>query len=557
MTKATQPKIILITVVSIATLLLCGISYAQDKPDRPTKTKDRVQLLEDQVDKLDETINDVTGADAPDQLRKRLTELQSKLDEMTTKIGESEANDVASQEADQERDTRLDSVAEEISNLWKDVEETKATVDQLSKNPIAGHDDDGFFIGSTSGNFRLNIGGLFRPYYRIGMQKTWSTNPDGTLMRDEAGGALGGDVELTDGGFGLDNARLTVGAKVFDVVYGEIQLDYGTLNGKVAYPMAANMDKGAEYNRVEIDEHVLSILNAYGEYAPFEEFKVRLGQFKVPFDREGSVINKDGLTFTSRSLHTRQYNRWGEGIGINSDHLPYHWAYDTERGSSFDRDRGLMLHGSVEEAIFSYAVGVFNGGGSNLDNDNRDILIALRVATDPIGKMTPGMSDLDTVKDPLFSVGAGFGYDMPDRKSMIDPNVSYNSSDINVAGDAHFKWYGVSVLASVFYRNVDHGDVRNRVDSLGLTGQIAYFNDFTNLEPAFRYAAYDADTDYELSHVHEITGALNYYPFGKNLKIQVEYRGMFPANTTHSYFVPWGVWYDYRNEITLMGQVSF
>ena len=59
-----------------------------DKPDRPKQTKARLTLLETQVDQLDETLKEVHGAEAPDHLRQRLSEIQGKLDDLSMQISE-------------------------------------------------------------------------------------------------------------------------------------------------------------------------------------------------------------------------------------------------------------------------------------------------------------------------------------------------------------------------------------------------------------------------------------------------------------------------------------
>ena len=68
---------------------------------------------------------------------------------------------------------------------------------------------------------------------------------------------------------------------------------------------------------------------------------------------------------------------------------------------------------------------------------------------------------------------------------------------------------------------------------------------------------YDADIELENDHIHEITFALGYYPYGQNLRLGLEYRGLYPAKTDRSYLAPWNVWFDYLHEITLAAQVSF
>lgn len=545
---------------SLAILVTEGISItAHAEEPRPQGAQKRIALLEAQVDELQKNVGEIHGAETPDHLRKNIKLLESKLDASSVKLSEIEQAGNAGNAADEERDARLDDLSKEIAALWEDVQKQRKSNEETEANSTAGY-DNGFFIGSRDGKFKLTINGFVRPYYRIGLQKTWKTDEYGTLVRDGNDEPIGGDVEIQENTFGMANGRVVLNAELLGVLRGKFEIDYGTVSGTVQYPINAAVGN-ARYNKVSIDHHSLRFLDAYGEYAPIPEFRVRLGQFKVPFDRE-SLFYADHLTFTTRSLMTRPYPMWGEVKP--EDGLAYRWDYEIQRGASFGRDTGIEVGGHVRDGLFQYAAGVFNGAGANTENDNRDVLIAARLVTDPLGPMTPGMSDLKTVKKPLVRIGVAFAYDLLEHVSAIEPLATYNSSDLNLTADAHFKWHGIALLASIFYRNADHGAVfidedgnDGPMNSIGMQAQLSYFNDYTHLEPGFRYSTYDADMSRELDHIHEISAAVGYYPFMPHLKIQIEYRGLFAARTDRTYLVPFGVWYDYYNEISIMAQVAF
>ena len=560
MTKANWGAIITLAIASFMVLILSSSTAdAQDEPERPKGTRAKVLLLESQIDDMEKSLKDVYGANAPNYLRTRLTQLQDKLESISEKLVEYEEKSQEGKATGQERETRLDEVAQELKNLWKEVESQKNFTQERFAAPNAGY-DDGFFVASSDNKFRLTLGGTFRPYYRFNFQEEWDSDAYQRLVPDEEGYATGGDTKMREHTFGLANARLIIAVKLFEFMRGVLEIDYGTLTGEVQYPINAVIGN-ARYNKAAINEHSLQLLDVYGMYAPMPEFNARIGQMKVPFDRE-TLIDVSGLTFTTRSLMSRSYPLWVEGVA--DDRLTFHWDYDMQRASSFGRDRGIELSGSVNNGIFKYSAGLFNGGGPNINNDNRDFLVAIRLSSDPLGEMTPGMSDLDTSKKPLLSIGAAFAYDLLEHKHALDPHLSYNSSDVNLTGDFQFKWWGVSVLASVFYRHADYGEVymdaegkEVPISSLGVVAQAAYFNEYTKLEPAFRYSMYDADMDRKRDHVHEITGAINYYVFGRNFKLQLEYRGLFAAQMDRTYLVPWGVWNDYLHEFTIGTQLAF
>jgi hypothetical protein len=556
--------------LAAAVLFAGGQAFAQgDKGNRPKKMKDRVALLEEQVDDMKNTVSEITGADSPDEIRSRLDALQDNLDGMLRDLEElrSMADDAAADV--EEREARLDALADEVSSLWDEVEAQRQLVDEAAASKNAGY-EDGFFLASDDGQHRLELTGFARPYFRAAFQKQWEADEYGVLLHDPVTGeAIGGDTEVVGAGFGLEDTRLVVHALMFGVVHAMVAFEYGTQHGEVTYPLNANVPPGNEYGRVEIHEHSVRFTDVYAEFAPFAELTVRLGQFRPAFDREGSGFHEDELTFSTRSLMTRRYPRWGEQ-GMDPSGVSWHWDYEIQRGSYFGYDRGLQIAGSIADAKFKYNLGAFNGGGPNVENDNRDIMVAIRLATDPLGPMTHHMSDIEVAESPLLSIGAAFAYDLPEHRDPVDPLRTYNSSDINIAGDAHFKWMGASLLAGVFYRRADHGAVipvaEGLISSMGFSGQLAYYIAAAKLEPAFRYGFYDADVDRELDHVHEFTGALNYYIYGRHLNVGLEWRGLFAAQKTRTYLLPWGEdalgqpigpWFEDMHEITIKAQVSF
>ena len=63
-----------------------------------------------------------------------------------------------------------------------------------------------------------------------------------------------------------------------------------------------------------------------------------------------------------------------------------------------------------------------------------------------------------------------------------------------------------------------------------------------------------------------MTGALNYYIYGRHLNVGLEWRGLFAAQKTRTYLLPWGEdalgqpigpWFEDLHEITVQAQVAF
>ena len=396
--------------------------------------------------------------------------------------------------------------------------------------------DKGFFISSRDGKHKLVINGFMKPYYQLSFQDVYSTDAYGAIAYDSTGRPIGGDTEITSSGFGVASTRLSISGQVFEVIRVLAEIDYSNLYGQISYPSNADVSDDAASGTVKINTYTLRSLAAYGEFAPMQELKVRAGQLKIPFDKE-TLSPTSGLTFSSRSLMNRAYVRWGEET--TTDSVNYGAAYETQRAASFGYDRGLMVHGKMKDAVFAYAVGVFNGSGANVGNDNRDVAVAVRLSSDLLGEMSPGLSDLEALRTPRVSVGAAFVWDLPEHKHYIDGDT-YNSEDANVTGDIQLKWMGLSMFTSVFFRSSDHGAAyHDKINTFGYMGQLAYYVPKIGVEPAFRYSVLDTDLDRDENHVHEFTAAFNYYIYGQNLRIGVEWSGLFAANKQQSFMVPW------------------
>lgn len=86
--------------------------------------------------------------------------------------------------------------------------------------------------------------------------------------------------------------------------------------------------------------------DAYADWRFAPSFKVRSGKFKTPFGLE-RLQSAGDIVFVERSLPTN--------LAPN-------------------RDLGIMMHGDVQEGLFSYAAGVFNGvvDGGSADADAND-----------------------------------------------------------------------------------------------------------------------------------------------------------------------------------------
>jgi len=540
-------------------LAVMGISFsvaAQGSTGKRLTIKQRIAEMEIQVGSIKQQIEEMSGDAGLGSLRSRLQEMETQLGELKTAL-DKHSETAAQQNEDSQK--RIEDLEAQVSEMKEQTETLLADVEKLKNNPAAGYDKH-FFVQSGDGKHRIELFGFVRPIYRM------------RFANDEAESSFKGQE------FDIINFRLGAAATVFGSLNMELSLDIGRPFGHVFFPFneeAATPDYAENFVRLDYDS--VQISDAWGEYAPYEFLKIRAGQMKVPFDRE-TLTDESELTFSNRSMMTLRFAR------DNSYHQRG-YAYEYEKGSSFGSDLGGMIHGSAWEDKVGWHVGVFNGSGSNtamdgsiersdhygIDpltgggntqaNDNRDILIAARVWVDPINKVTPGYSDLDSTEDPMLAIGVGFVYDIPLHRDLYDPNETYNSSDISTTLDTVVKYYGAHLGLGLFYSLRDYGKTRPRelIDVGGIMVQAGYYIKWIWSEVNLRYSMFDPDFKLKLDHMHEITANFVHYVWGHNLKVMLEYGGLLPSSETYAYLGPPGsdTRYYITHEIRLGAQFAF
>lgn len=116
------------------------------------------------------------------------------------------------------------------------------------------------------------------------------------------------------------------------------------------------------------------------------------------------------------------------------------------------RDMGAMLHGASKRNVVEYAVGAYNGEGTNrLENVNRKFLTVARLAVSPIGG--PGTREelLHVDDDPTFSLG-GIAY------RNIDGPEGQEMGLFALNGEAFAHWRWVTAQAELLHQTIDWQD---------------------------------------------------------------------------------------------------
>jgi hypothetical protein len=253
------------------------------------------------------------------------------------------------------------------------------------------------------------------------------------------------------------------------------------------------------------------------QYQPW--LGIRFGQFR-PGQARQELLPIGTLQFTERSLANDFFN-----VG---------------------RDIGTELLGSLWEKRLHYQFGIFNGNGLNQRQRSTDFLYAGRVQFDPLGPFPAGEPDLDNLQHPRLSFGLSSQFNKVGKKDIarlsadndaleniiIRPGFSGDNIDIwTSTADVAFKWRGFSFVSEYYFGNITtdrafdfgSGSPNRTFDAYGWYGQAGYFIIPQHLEAAFRYSLVDPDNNaLDFTFRDEIRGALNYYFYGQNLKLQTD-----------------------------------
>lgn len=232
-------------------------------------------------------------------------------------------------------------------------------------------------------------------------------------------------------------------------------------------------------------------------WEPHDLLRVSVGQFKAPFDAE-SLESSAALRFIDRSVGNR---------GVDSlDGMPVAGlGQGRQVGLRLDSQTYYFMNPSANAAPsgpgVSYAVALTNGRRSTLKyNDNEKLAY--------YGRLTLHWGD-------WIELGGGIFHN--ERSLGEEPDL-LNQTNAGLAGDLQVRAFGASLLAAVVQVDItpapelDAGQSRTARSFLA---QIAYQEPFFGLEPAYRFAYYDANTAVNdpNSAVYE---ALTYHTFGLN-----------------------------------------
>lgn len=131
------------------------------------------------------------------------------------------------------------------------------------------------------------------------------------------------------------------------------------------------------------------VVDAYLQYRPFRQLNFKLGEYKIPFTIENTDYAPLNFELIEYPLALQRLMGFGETIG---GRIVGGVMQGGETLKDTGRDMGLTLYGTLVEcegrALLSYDVGVLNGAGINLKDNNRSKDVVARLMFRPVRGLT-------------------------------------------------------------------------------------------------------------------------------------------------------------------------
>lgn len=330
-----------------------------------------------------------------------------------------------------------------------------------------------------------------------------------TLVYPEADDGFSGDIYVDAGnvdlGFSIRRARVVFGGWFFgrenrfklELAISPADMGYTPETGPTRTPL----------------------LDWYLEFRHLRELEVRVGQYKLPFNRE-RVISSGDLQMVDRSI-------------VNAE-------------LTIDRDLGIDIRSRdfLGAGFLRYYAGLSTGEGRDAGfGDDLSFWYFGRVEVLPLGMFDDYTeADLARTATPRLSIGAAYAFmhEAPRLRGALGPVADDGgTTDYHtVTADAVFKWAGLSLFAEMIWREGSRNPgtavdamgnpepITPARNGIGWFVQAGYLLPGIDLEFAARYGMLHPlgeATNTSMSERGELGGAVSYYFGGHSFKLQLDY----------------------------------
>jgi hypothetical protein len=308
-----------------------------------------------------------------------------------------------------------------------------------------------------------------------------------------------GDADTAGGGVGRADGTLSQ----FDVPRLRVALSGGAFRPWLKYLFQLDFSRTSGEGDSKIKDAMLEVRPTG------RTFRIAVGQFKAPFGLQ-QLTSSGRQQLVDRAITDGKF-------------VP-------------GREMGAMFAGTAMDQRLGYELGLFNGSGESVRQNNRSHLWAARVFVEPMGAYGLSEGSSDASEGPILHFGLAVrgGKQIRGRSAV----GVVEEPDDQTAVDLEF-----AAKLPRFYSTVEYywmtDEQQNPVagadiHSHGFHAQAAVMVLPRTVEAGMRYARIDGDTRLDAAEVTEWRGALTYFWRAHNLKLQADagqigYGANFPA----------------------------
>jgi phosphate-selective porin OprO and OprP len=322
-------------------------------------------------------------------------------------------------------------------------------------------------IRFKSGNNSMNIGA--RAQFR------WTVDDRDEYDADTTGTGVGA-ADGTASSFDVPRMRVTIGGSIY--------------KPWLKYSFQWELSRTSGESASKIKDAIIRIDTS-------KNANLQFGQFKAPFGLQ-QLTSSGRQQFVDRAI--------------------------TDGKFSPGRDMGVMFSGSAAERKIGYAVGVFNGSGESVRQEDEGHMLVGRVFFNPFGGYNTSESALENNDKPVLHIGlaARTGEVM---KGTATAGVFEDPNDQTAIGlEFAFKLKQLFATAEFFNMTdeIQNPAAGPDVDSRGFHVQVGYMIVPKTTELGIRYAQVEGNKDVDNAAVNELRAVFGYFWQAHNLKLQAD-----------------------------------
>ena len=416
--------------------------------------------------------------------------------------------------------------AGQIRSVVEDVLADSETRASLRQDAMTAGWNDGFFLASPDGRFKLEVGGFVQPAFM------WSNiNPLDNDNVDQLANRYG----FGSGGF---NELIFKGHVFSPAIQFMVKTNF-VFNQAVG--VASNSFNGGNNpslnNLQGSDSGQLQLLDAWARINFSDNWSLRFGQYRLPYAREQLVVDQYQMA-VSRSIVSRNYGLWySQGMELQFQGDDTRWNFSVDNGAT-DNVIGPSLKSVGSDPL-----------NSPWYTQQSSFSVNSRIEWKPFG----AWEDFNSFTSPVGEQAGmllGFAY----HTQMTTPSSAFDTSSTTQSGknewnsatvDGQWNFGGASIFTSAYYNYINSNasyvadfssTVGNRnfgyINAYGFTFQPAmYIDPKVEIFSRYEYSCWSTSNDAILggagnpvSSLHQqgplniVTVGLNWYLDGQDLK---------------------------------------